>query len=53
MNEPLGLKVRHAVADLDREIAQREDGEGGPKGRLLEALQQRAERREFRDLGKI
>ena len=52
MDEPFGLEVLHAVADLDGEAAQREDGEAGAQVRLLQTLEQRAERGQLRHLGR-
>ena len=53
MDEPFGLEVLHAVADLDGEAAQREDREAGSQVRLLQTLEQRAEWGQLRHLARV
>ena len=50
VDEPLGLEVLHAVTDLNGEAAESQHRETGAQVRLLQTLEQGAERRQLRHL---
>ena len=49
MNQSFGLQVLHTVSYLHGEVAERRHGKARAQTRLLQALEERAQRCEFRD----